>query len=155
MTETMKQLLVPISYLILCGVFLVGCQTLQADPPETFVQEGDYSHDSQDSQDYQEGELIIQLKKSDILTLPVEPLEEIPFEEVQFHDEPFQSLCQQAGVVTIGYVYPRNRQALPEAMKRTYLFRFRKGVEVLHWVSRFEQSPEVEYAEPNQKVYIQ
>jgi hypothetical protein len=48
-----------------------------------------------------------------------------------------------------------NRETLPENMRLTYLFRFQPGVEIKEWLRHFEQDPNVQYAEPNYRAYIQ
>ena len=103
---------------------------------------------------YQKGELIVQLKL-DLMQFPPGSVEEVPMDQVIFLDESFKNLCQSAGVVSIEYLYSRQREKLPDAMKRIYIFRFRDGVEMLNEAAQFQRDPNVEYAEPNYLVTTQ
>ena len=141
--------------LVACALVLFpGCRSTQANMTTEEVS-SDYQHTQHERySDHEPGEMIIQLK-SDILQFPAETTGEIRIELVTFQDESFRSLCERAQVVSIQYVYTGRLESLPENMRRTYLFRFREGVEIRDWVRHFEQNPSVGYAEPNQRVYIQ
>lgn len=137
---------------LVCGLWIIftilGCQTTSAEKIESapVLQTPPPSYES--------GELIVQLK-SDILQFPGETTGEVPVEMITFKEESFRSLCERAQVVSVQYVYTGNRETLPENMRRTYLFHFQQGIEVKEWLRHFEQHPQVQYAEPNYRAYIQ
>ncbi|GEM_PF-5938028 len=141
-------------------LILIGCHAVQAERQgDSNVATAGWPSDQKQPRygnqpDYESGELIVQLK-SDILQFPAETTGEVPIERVTFQDELFRSLCERAQVVSIQYVYTGNRENLPENMRRTYLFRFQEGIEIRTWLRHFQEHPQVQYAEPNYRAYIQ